>query len=109
VIRCYCSIHGYEALLIWRRKGFFVSSYVTRVWTSYRKHVRVRRNQKVTNITAVQMELDNGSLISLESLQYPSVLLRINEKRVIFCFKLYNPHLKFISSTVQKSCPLEKP
>jgi len=59
--------------LIQMRQGFFVSSYVTRVWTSYREQVKVRRNQKVTNITAVQMELDSKGLISLENLQYPSI------------------------------------
>jgi len=74
VIRCYCPIHGYEALLIRMRQGFFVSSYVTRVWTSNRKQVKIRINQKMDNITAVQMELDSRSLISLEGLQYPSVL-----------------------------------
>jgi hypothetical protein len=56
-------MHGYEALSIRIIQGFFVSSYVKRVWTSYRKHAKVRENQKVTNITAVQMELDCMSLI----------------------------------------------
>jgi hypothetical protein len=46
VIRCYCPTYGYETILIQMRQVFFVSSYVTRVWMSYRKACKGEKNSE---------------------------------------------------------------